>query len=759
MSNKDFVTGLQRRTFLKAGGALIIGAVVAPELLAQQRQAGGALVSLEPDQDQIDSWIAIHSDNTATIFIGHHELGQGITTTLLQIAAEELDLDMSQVKSVQLETGITPNQGGTYASSGIARGGPRIRMAGAQGRQALLNLASTQLGVPVEKLTVSSGVVSVVGNPTQSVTYGQLIGDRRFSVPFTGFAPIKDYRTHKVVGTRVPRVDIPAKASGKYVYMQHVRVQGMLHGRVVRHRGRGAYYHDAPVVSVDESTISDIPGARVVRRKDFVGVVAPNEWDAVRAAQKLRVTWDMPALLPPTPEAVFERLRSAKTRDQIVVDRGDIVTGFAGAKFIASGRYDCPYQMHAPFGPHCAIADVKADSALLICSSQNIYESRAAAASVTGLPLDRITVKYVETSGTYGRSAHADCAQSAVIMSQEAGAPVRLQFMRWDDHGWESYQPPHTSDVKVGVDANGRIIAYEYHGWQHGFGGSYVGDKGLQHTAEFAEMLATGRPTTMNNGIRAQGPTPFNTGDMYAIPNWKIVTHQASPLDGYLKGNPQRSPFDIAISFGGEQTVDHAAYLANLDPYQFRRQNINGQDWLLVLDAVAKAAKWTPRRAASNLSTDRIRTGRGIAAGTHMSSYGAAVAEIEVDTQTGVITPKHMYGAIDAGQAINPGIIEDQITGQMCQAASRMLKEEVTFSATNVTSLDWASYPVLRFSEAPAVTAISVMRQDQTSSGAGEECLAAGAAAIANAFFDATGVRMHRFPLTPPRVLEALKKA
>jgi nicotinate dehydrogenase subunit B len=758
MTDKNLGTGLERRTFLKASGALVIGAAVAPELMAQTQLADIATTAVEPDLNQIDTWIAIHADNTATIYIGHHELGQGISTTLLQIAAEELDLDMSQVKSVPLETGKTPNQGGTYASSGIARGGPRIRLAAAEGRQALLKLASTRLGVPVEKLTVASGVVSVVGNPTQSVTYAQLVGNQRFNVPITGTAPIKDYRTHKIVGTRVPRVDIPAKASGKHVFMPYVRVPGMVHARVVRHRGRGPYSHDAPVVSVDPSSIADIPGARVVRRRDFVGVVAADEWSAVRAAQQLQVTWDLPALLPPSPEALFERMRASKTVDQIVIDRGDVATAFSGAAHVASGRYDSPYQMHGPFAPHCAIADVMADSAQVICSVQNIYETRLAVASVTNLPSERVTVRYCEACGTYGRSAHADVAQSAAIMSQEAGAPVRLQFMRWDEHGWEAYQPAHTADVKIAADANGKITAYEYHGWQHGFGGSYVGAKGVDYHEEYAEQLATGRTSPESTGIRAQGPTPFNTGDMYMIPNWKLVTHRVSGLN-YLKGNPLRSPFDIAISFGAEQTIDELAYMANLDPYQFRRQNVNGQDWLSVLDAVAKASNWTPRRAAANRSTGRIRSGRGIAMGTHMSSYGAAVAEIEVDTETGVITAKHMYGAIDAGQAINPGIIEDQITGQMCQAASRMLKEEVKFSTTNVTSLDWESYPVLRFGEAPAVTAISVMRQDQTASGAGEEALAAGAAAIANAFFDATGARMHRFPLTPPRVLEALKRA
>jgi nicotinate dehydrogenase subunit B len=748
-NNKEFAAGFARRDFLKSGGVLVIGAALAPELLAQQ----GVLPDiagrvLQPDPDQLDTWIAIHADNTATIFIGHHELGQGISTSLLQIAAEELDLDMSQVKSVPLETGKTPNQGGTAASAGIARGGPRIRLAAAEGRQALLQIASKRLGAPVDELTVSSGVVSVVGKPAQSVTYGELIGDRRFGVAFTGRAPIKDYRTHKIVGTRAPRVDIPSKVTGTYTYMQQVRVPGMLHGRVVRPRGQGSHFDGARVLNVDASSIRDIPGVRIVRRGDFVGVVAADEWSAVRAAQNLRVSWEMPAILPSSREALFERMRTADTADQIVLDRGDVAAAFAGAAHVASGRYDSPYQIHGTFAPNCAIADVKANEALVICSSQFIYAARAIIADVTNLPQEKITVRYCESSGTFGRSCYDDVAAAAAVMSQEIRAPVRVQFMRWDEHGWEAYQAAHSADVKIAADTKGNIIAYEYHGWQHGWGLGVVTDQ-----------FATGRAASESTGIRAQGPTPFNTGDMYLIPNWKLVSHRVPGLKGYLKGTQLRSPFDIALSFGAEQTVDELAYMANIDPYMFRRQNINGDGWLSVLDAVAKAANWTSRRAATGPSAGRILKGRGIALGTHLSSYGAAVSEIEVDTQTGVITAKHMYGAIDAGQAINPGIIEQQITGQMCQAASRILKEEVKFSTTNVTSLDWVSHPVLRFGEAPEVTAISVMRQDKPSSGAGEEALAAGGAAIANAFFDATGVRMRTFPLTPHRVLEALKKA
>ena len=337
---------------------------------------------------------------------------------------------------------------------------------------------------------------------------------------------------------------------------------------------------------------------------------------------------------------------------------------------------------------------------------------------------------------------------AAAVMSQEAGAPVRLQFMRWDEHGWDHYQQAHSADVKIACDANGKIVAYEYHGWQHNF---TAGDT--------TEILTGSKKPGEGDGIRAQGPTLFNTGDQYTLPNWRIVNHRVPGMRGYFKAAPLRSPIDIALSFAGEQVIDEVAYMANIDPYLFRRQNINGERWLGVLDAVAKASNWTPRRAATNRPAGRIRTGRGIALGTHLSSYGGAVAEIEVDTQTGVIVAKKMYGSVDPGQVINPGIVEHQIESQMCHAASRMLKEEVTFSTTNVTSLDWASYPVLRFGEAPEVTAVVVNRPNVPSSGAGEEALAAGAAAIANAFFDATGVRMHAFPLTPARVLAALRAA
>ena len=739
---------MRRREFLKAGGALLIGFSVATKTEAQQPEwVAFSTGPDQPDPNALDTWLAIHEDNTASIYLGFVELGQGGSTALLQIAAEELDVDMSQITAVRLETGRSPNQGGTVASASISRGGPRIRLAAAEARQALLRMASTRLGVPVERLTVDRGVVSVGGNAAQSVTYGALIGGRRFDVPYTGKAPIKDYRTYKIVGTSVPRKDIPDKARGTYAYMQHVRVPGMLHGRIVRPRGQGAYADGARVVSVDNTSVASLPGVRVVRRRDFVGVVAPDEWTAVKAARGLQVKWDVPPSLPDSPAALFQRMRTAKTIDRVVLDRGDATAAFGRAAHVLSQRYDAPYQVHAPFGPNCAVADVKADSVTVICSTQNVYETRKKVHEVLHIAEERIKVQYYEGSGTFGHSCYDDAAQAAAVMSQEIGAPVRVQFMRWDEHGWDPFGPAHTADVKIGMDAAGKLVGYEYQGWQHTWS-----------LTETTAQLAEGEAASEGDGPVAQALSPFNLGAMYAIPNLRIINHRVPGLNGYLKGSYLRSPLDIAMSFGAEQTLDELAHLANMDPYLFRRQNMDDERWLAVLNAVAKASNWTPRRAGSNLSSARVVSGRGIAVGTHLSSYAAAAAEIEVDRQTGIIVPKRMWGALEAGQVINPGFIENQITGMLVQAASRVLKEEVKFTSTNVTTVDWVSYPILRMTEAPEVFPIVVPRQDQRSTGAGEEVIAPAAAAIANAFFDATGRRLREHPMTPQRVLAELAR-
>jgi nicotinate dehydrogenase subunit B len=746
------IAAFPRREFLKAGGAMVIGfsmrGFLCGESLAAQAAAAitrGATAG-PPDPKQIDTWLAIHDDNTATVYIGYVELGQGSTTSLLQIAAEELDLDMTQVSTIRLDTNITPNQGGTYSSSSIARGSPAIRTAATEARQALLALASKKLNVPAEQLTVSRGIVSVKGAASSVVSYGELIGDKTFNLAFTGTAPQKPVADYKIVGKSPVRNDIPEKVSGKYTYLQHLRLPGMVHGRVVRPRGQGVYGAGARVATLDESSIASIAGARVLRKGDFVGVVAPREWDAVRAAQQLKITWDMPATLPGSGDPLYAAMRAEKTTDHVVLERGDVAAAFSSARHVAAGTYHAPYQAHAGFGPNGALADVKSDSALVVASTQDVYATRNAVAGVLGLPPQKVRLQYYEGSGTYGHSCYDDVAQAAAILSQLAGQPVRLQFMRWDEHGWDNYGPAHVGEIRAAADASGKLVAYQYDGWHHNWS-----------AVETSAQLALGTPPAEWRLGAAQQVNPTDCGGMYDIANVRLINHQVPGLK-YLKGAWLRSPLDLSFSFASEQTIDELARMCDMDAYEFRKRNISSDRWMGVLDAAVKAMKWEPRPPAAKLSDAKIVRGRGVGLGTHLTSYGGAVAEIEVNKDTGQVAIKHLYGAIDAGLAVNPAFIENQISGQLVQTASRMLHEEVTFDTTNVTSLDWSTYPILRFEECPDVTPIVVQRLDQKSTGAGEEVMAAAAGAIANAFFDATGVHMREFPLTPTRVLAALRR-
>jgi nicotinate dehydrogenase subunit B len=736
---------LSRRDLIK-GGALIVSFNLAAPLAAPLLGPVAApAAAATPDPAMLDSWIAVHADNTATIFMGKVELGQGTTTGMLQIAGEELDLDMDQLAAARIDTDVTPNQGPGVASLSIMDNGPQLRAAAADARQALLDLAAEKLHAPRERLKVAKGVVSVEGDPARRVTYGELIGNRQFNVKMTGKAPQKPVGAYTLVGTRVPRVDVPDKVSGKYIYMQHMRVENMLHGRVVRPRGQGAYGAGAKVARIDESSIAGIPGARVVRKGDFVGVVAEQEWDAVRAAERLAVTWDVPPRLPADGK-LFAAMRASKTIDSVVDEAGDVPAALAKAAHVASATYYGPYQSHAPFAPSCALADVGADRARVMCSTQFPHGVRAMLARTLNLPADSIRVQYYEGAGVFGRACHDDSALAAAIMSQAVGRPVRVQFMRWDELGWDNYGPAHLADLRAGADAAGRIVAFEYHGWHHGW-----------IAVETSEELALGAPLQPPVSGRARLVNKETISAVYAMPNLRLVNHHVPGLDGYLKGGNLRSPLDLSISFASEQTIDELAHAVRMDPVQFRRRNITDRRWLGVMDAVVQASHWTPRVANSASTGRRIAIGRGIGLGTHIVSRGAAVAEIEVDRDTGDVKVKHLYGALDAGLVVNPALVENQIVGMLTQAASRALIEEVQFTATNVTSLDWRTYPVLRFADHPETTAIVVQRLDERSTGAGEEVIGAAVGAIANAFFDATGARMREYPMTPERVRAALK--
>jgi nicotinate dehydrogenase subunit B len=498
------------------------------------------------------------------------------------------------------------------------------------------------------------------------------------------------------------------------------------------------------VIAIDEASIAGT-GARVLRRGDFVGVVAAREWDAVKAARLLKVTWDETPTLPP-----FDEFHDHMTRDamdgQVVFEHGDAPAALSAGTYVNFRGYG-PYQSHAPFAPNCALAEVKADGAEVICSSQDIYNCRTGLARILKLPADSIRVRFSSGSGTYGHSCYDDVAQAAAIMSQLAGAPVRVQFMRWDEHGWDTYGPAHVGRVVVSAGPDGKLSGYLYDGWQHDWSLTDVSDQ-----------LATGAPAAEWAVFPSDQVALATCGGQYAIPNRKLVNHRV-PGGPWLRGAWLRSPLDLSCAFVSEQAIDHLAFRLGQDPVAFRRGNILDARWQGVLDAVAKESGWTARRAFSQPpAAGGVVRGRGVGLGTHLQSWGACVAEVEVDTRSGKVRIVKLTGAIDAGLVVNPGIVEAQITGQMTQLTSRMLLEEVTFDEHGVTSLDWSTYPVARFEDCPEIKPIVVQRLHEPSMGAGEECMAAGAGAVANAFFDATGVRMDRYPFTPERVKAALAK-
>ncbi|MDG2175214.1 MAG: molybdopterin-dependent oxidoreductase [Gammaproteobacteria bacterium] len=739
MSKLTRILPMKRRTLLKTGGALIINFSIHSLGFTQSRNP----IAGPPDPEQIDSWIAIHQDNTATVFIGFAELGQGCSTALLQVAAEELDMSMVQVGTAGLDTHVTPNQGGTYSSSAMRRGGPQVQQAAAEARQALLGMAAEHLQQPITNLAVANGIVTSVSDGDASITYGELIGDQQFNLAFTGNAPVKDPADYTLVAKPYPRNDIPLKARGTYRYVQHLRLPGMLHGRIIRPRGQGAYKDGVRVLNINEDSIASIPGARIVRQNNFVGVVAEREWDAVKAAQLLDITFDLPESLPGN-DNLFSQMESGLTNDRVAVDEGD-VSAFNEAYVQSEFSATAPYQAHVPFAPNCALADVQENSVLLMCSTQDVYNTRTSIANLLGIEPDSVRVQYHEGAGTFGHSCWDDTAQAAALMSSLAGKPVRVQLMRWDEHGWDTYGPSHVGKARVSANREGKMVSYEYEGWQHHWS-----------LIETSEQTAKGTPAAEWPPFTAQQINPLTLGSMYDTPNRKLLNHHVPGLD-YLKGAWLRSPLDLSFAFISEQAIDDLAYRLGLDPWQFRQQNITNYHWLDVLNGAAEAANWTPAPAAQNTASTGVLRGRGIGVGTHLASYGGAVAEIEVDTATGEVKILHLVGAIDAGLVVNTSNVENQIIGQLVQTASRMLLEEVTFNRTNVTSLDWNSYPILRFEQCPEITPVIVQRLNEAPSGAGEEVMAAAAAAIANAFFDATGKRMTMFPFTRERVLSVLQ--
>ena len=543
---------------------------------------------------------------------------------------------------------------------------------------------------PVSQLQVANGVVSVKGDPSKSVTYGALLGGKTFSAPNTGKAPLKPVSEYKVVGKRLQRKDTPAKVDGSHPYVHQLRLPGMLHGRVVRPRGQGPYGVIDKPLKVDVSSIKNIKGARVVRKGDFIGVVATNEQDAIQAATQLKVTWSQAKTMPGNGN-LWKHFREAKPNDRFTRNAGSIENGLKAAANVREASYSVSYQAHASFGPSCGVADVKPGNTNVWGASQAIYSSRTLVAGLLGIPQEEVTFHFAEGAGCYGRNLQDDAAAAAALMSQLAGAPVRVQLTRDQEHGWEFYGPATLVDIRGAVDANGKITAYDYVSFQQ----PWVFSEATDYMA--------GRPLSLGG---FGGADTENAGSQYKIGNHRIMGRSIANDSGLPKVAYLRAPAAPQALFASEQMIDELAYASAMDPVAFRKQNIENFRWAGVLEAAAKAAGWKPYRASSKATSGRIRKGRGIAIGGFASTFAGIVAEIEVDTATGKIRVKHVYAAHDCGLIINPNMVEQQVEGCVIQGVSRALIEEVKFSKSRVTSLDWESYPILRYKDAPEITTV-----------------------------------------------------
>jgi CO/xanthine dehydrogenase Mo-binding subunit len=749
---------LSRRSFLKRGGALVVGFSLGGSLLAGKASATvptGAMTGYLPDSTQVDSWLSVLPDNSVVFKTSQIDVGNGVTTGLAQIVAEELDADVNMVRHVPWDSWNMVNSGSTGGSTGIqSSAGPPIRSAAATARQALLNMASTSLGVPVASLSVSNGTISGGG---KSITYGQLVGGKLISAKIAtanlnpGQGISKPVGSYKVVTTFVPRIDIPAKAAGTYTYVHNIRIPGMWHARVVRPRGQGPFGTGAPIVSIDPASISHIPGAQVVRQGDFLAVAAPLEFDAIQAAATLKVTWKDTAGLP-TPGNLWKQMRAQDSaglaKAVFTVNNGDVEAGLKAAATTVSSTYNYQNGTRGVIGPACAVADVHASSATIWTSSQAPLTVVTTIAGQLNIPAQNVRVYWYEGSSSYGSAqSSSDTVRAAALISQLSGKPIRLQFMRWDEHGWDNYQSAQLMDVRGGVDASGKLTAYDYTLMQSPY--STVIDL-------TSELTGSPYPTTMT-GARSDDPS---CGVMYFCANKRITGKTMPVYQGYFRAGSLRSGGEGQLeAFAAEGLIDELAFKAGMDPIAFRRLNVSDSRWLGVLNAAAQAANWQPRVANSVKQTGNVVTGRGYGSGTHgTAAYAGAVAEIQVNKKTGKILVTHLYNAMDAGLTVNPDGVENQMTGGSMFGLSRIL-EGVNFNTKRVTSLDWVTYPILRFKDAPKVTNVLIQRTDQLPLGTGEPTVVPVPAAVANAFFDATGVRLRSGPFTPAVVRATLKAA
>jgi CO/xanthine dehydrogenase Mo-binding subunit len=751
-----------RREFLLAAGALLVLAAPSAHSALLAADSAGVTGALPPP-GELDSWLAILPDGSVQACFGKMDMGHALEVAIAQIVAEELDVPVASVAIVMGDTNLTCNQGGASGSTGIAMGAKPLRNAAAEARRILLEAAATSLGAAVADLEVQDGVVSVRGTPGVRVTYASLVGGRRFNAPVewnkaTGNgmdikvrATPKPPGQYRIVGTSVPRRDVAGKVFGTRDFVTDIRLPGMLHARMIRPPRAGQR-----IALVDERSLAALPDARVVREKELLAVVAEQEWVAIQAARSLRVTWSDsdPPTRWPGHDGLHALLRAAPTlKREVTLNRGDVDAVFAAATRVVEAEYDWPLQSHASMGPACALADVHADRATVWTGSQKPHSVRDGVAKLLALPPEMVRAVWVMGPGSYGRNDAGDAALDATWLSRQLGRPVRVQGMRQEGTAWDPKGPACAHRARAALDAGGNVVAYDF----TARGLSRVGV--MFHEADPRDTLtgmALGLPMNSDLGLGAPA-------ESYGFAAKRLAWEVVAPLQerySPLRTSHMRDPLGPEVHFGSEQFIDELAAAVHQDPVEFRLRYLTAPRDLAVVRAAAERAGWKPHAAPRReRGHGGVLKGRGISFAQRSDTTVAVIAEIEVYPATGRIWARRFTVAHDCGLVINPQGLKQTIEGNIVQGLSRTLFEEVHFDADQVLSVDWATYPILEMADAPeAVDVVMINPTQAPPSGAGEPTMRCVPAAVANAFFDATGVRLRRAPLTPVRVKAALKK-
>jgi CO/xanthine dehydrogenase Mo-binding subunit len=760
MTRHEKSASFSRRAVLKAGGALVvsIGTPVAFDFArADSAMVAAAKPPLMPDQ--LSSYIAINADGTVAAFFGKMDMGQGLFVAVGQIVAEELDVPFKSIKVFMGDTATSVNQGGASGSTGLQEGGRQMRMAAAEARRVLVDMAADKLGVPADQLTVTDGVVHAAADTSKNASYADLIGGKFFNVHLDwngkygnplyapGKAQPKDSKDHKIVGQPIKREDIAPKVFAQQDFCTDIKVPGMVHARMIRPAVAGAV-----PLEVDEASIKDIPTAKVVWDKGFLGVVADKEWDAIRASQQLKVEWSNAA--PPFPDqpALYDHIRSAQVRkrEEGPKPAGNVDDAFKSAARLIEAEYQWPFQSHSSMGPACALVEIKGGKVTCWSGTQKPHFVRDGLAGLLEMSAESVHVIWAPGPGSYGRNDADDAAMDAAVLAKALGKPVRVQYMRDQGTGWDPKGPASIHRARAAIDASGNVIAYDF--VSKGFSRVDVNSNGSKpHDTLAGQAL----------GIELKSGDGFGTpAESYVFPNKRTAWETIAPLldrSSPLRSSHLRDPVGPQIHFASESFMDEVAAALNMDAVEFRLRYVKDPRDIAVIKAAAEKAGWQTRPSPRKDQTGDKVSGRGIAYAQRNGTRVAIVAEVDIDRSSGKIWARKFTVAHDCGQIVNPDGLKKTIEGNVVQGTSRTLWEEVKFDNKTVTSIDWLTYPILDITEAPeAIDVVLLNHPEIEPTGAGEPSSRPVAAAIANAVFDATGVRIRRVPFSPNNVKGAL---